>query len=65
MVLREGEKLKKKESGTVYVVRKVDDRGFVILSSEDGTKSALMHVKDVELYFSLIEVSVSREVEAP
>ncbi|HUL36564.1 MAG TPA: hypothetical protein VLW47_02685 [Thermodesulfobacteriota bacterium] len=65
MILREGEKLKKKESGIVYVVRKVDDKGFVILSSEDGSRSALMHVKDVDQYFSLIPVPASREVEAP
>jgi hypothetical protein len=46
--------IKKTESGTVYEVKKIHDKGFVILSSEDGSRTALMNMKDVDLYFTLI-----------
>ena len=52
MILREGDKVKKTESGIVYEVKKVHNKGLVILSSEDGSRTALMHMKDLDLYFS-------------
>jgi preprotein translocase subunit YajC len=59
MILKEGDKVKKTESGIVYEVKKVHDKGFVILSSEDGSRTALMNMKDVDLYFSLIPLCVT------
>ena len=56
MLLREGDKVKKTESGIVYEVKKVHDKGFVILSSEDGSTTALMNMKDVDLHFSRISL---------
>jgi len=54
MILREGDKVKKTESGIIYEVKKIHDKGFVILSSEDGSRTALMNMKDVDLYFTLV-----------
>jgi len=54
MILREGEKVKKTENGIIYEVKKIHDKGFVILSSEDGSRTALMNMKDLELYFTLV-----------
>ena len=54
MILREGDKVKKTESGIVYEVKKIHDKGIVILSSEDGLRTALMHMKDLDLYFSSV-----------
>ena len=54
MILREGDKVRKTENGIVYEVKKVNDKGFVILSSEDGSRNALMNMKDVDLYFTLV-----------
>jgi preprotein translocase subunit YajC len=54
MILREGDKVKKTEGGIIYEVKKIHDKGFVILSSEDGLRTALMNVKDVDLYFTLV-----------
>jgi hypothetical protein len=59
MILKEGEKVKKTESGIVYEVKKIHDKGFVILSSEDGSRTALMNMRDLELYFTLIKASVA------
>jgi len=59
MVLKEGEKVKKTESGIIYEVKKIHDKGFVILSSEDGSRTALMNMRDLELYFTLIKASVA------
>ncbi len=59
MDLREGDRVKKTENGMIYEVKKIHDKGFVILSSEDGLRTALMSTKDVGLYFS----SVSRSLE--
>ena len=58
MILREGDKVKKTESGIVYEVKKIHDKGFVILSSEDGSRTALMNMKDVGLYFTLVGASL-------
>jgi hypothetical protein len=57
MILREGEKVKKTESGVIYKVKKIHDKGFVVLSSEDGSRTALMNMKDLELYFTLVKAS--------
>jgi len=57
MILKEGEKVKKTESGIIYEVKKINEKGFVILSSEDGSKTALMNMKDLELYFTPVEAS--------
>lgn len=54
MILREGDRVKKTESGIVYEVKKIHDKGFVILSSEDGSRTALMNVKDLDVYFTLV-----------
>jgi len=59
MILKEGEKVKKTESGIIYEVKKIHDKGFVILSSEDGSRTALMNMRDLELYFTLIKASVA------
>ena len=53
MILREGDKAKKTEDGTVYEVKKIHDKGFVILSSEDGSSTALMNLKELDLHFTL------------
>jgi hypothetical protein len=60
MILKEGDKVKKKEDGTVFNVRKVHDKGFVILSSEDGARAILMNLKDMDLHFSMISSSVTK-----
>lgn len=54
MILREGDKIKKSESGTVYEVKKIHDKGFVILSSEDGSSTALMNLRELDLNFTLV-----------
>ena len=54
MILREGDKVKKPEDGAIYEVKKTHDKGFVILSSEDGSRTALMNSKDVDLHFMLV-----------
>lgn len=59
MILREGEKVKKTESGIIYEVKKIHDEGFVILSSEDGLRTALMNMKDLELYFTRVGASLA------
>jgi len=59
MILREGEKVKKTESGIIYEVKKIHDKGFVILSSEDGSRTALMNMKDLELHFTLVGTSLT------
>jgi len=53
MILREGDKVKKKGTGMVYEVKKVDYKGFIILSSEDGSRTALMNMEHLDLYFAL------------
>jgi hypothetical protein len=57
MILREGDKVKKTESGTVYEVKKIHDKGFVILSSEDGSGAILMSMTGMDLNFSLVGAS--------
>jgi hypothetical protein len=64
MIIREGDKIMNTENGVVYEVKKIHEKGFVILSSEDGSRTALMNSKDVDLHFSLISRSVEA-VEAP
>jgi hypothetical protein len=59
MILREGDKVKKTESGIIYEVKKIHEKGFVILSSEDGSRTALMNMKDVDLHFSPIDLCVT------
>jgi hypothetical protein len=54
MILREGDKVKKSENGTVYEVKKIHDKGFVILSSEDGSSTALMNLRELDLNFTLV-----------
>lgn len=55
MILREGDKVKKRESGTVYEVKKIDGKGYVILSSEDGSRTAMMNLKELDLYFMAVD----------
>ena len=59
MILREGDKVKKTESGIIYEVKKIHDKGFVILSSEDGSRTALMNMKDLDLHFTLVGARVA------
>ena len=54
MILREGDKVMNTENGIVYEVKKIHEKGFVILSSEDGSRTALMNSKDVDLHFMLV-----------
>jgi hypothetical protein len=54
MILREGDKIMNTENGIVYEVKKIHEKGFVILSSEDGSRTALMNSKDVDLHFMLV-----------
>jgi hypothetical protein len=54
MVLKEGDRVKKKETGMLYEVRKVDYKGFIILSSEDGSRTALMNMENLDLNFALV-----------
>jgi hypothetical protein len=54
MILKEGDKVKKREGGTIYEVKKIHDKGFVILSSEDGSSTALMNLKELDLNFTLV-----------
>jgi hypothetical protein len=60
MILREGDKVKKTESGIIYEVKKIHQNGFVILSSEDGLTTALMNVKNIDLYFSSMSPDAKR-----
>jgi hypothetical protein len=59
MILREGDKVRKTENGIVYEVKKIRDKGLVILSSEDGSRTALMNMKEVGLYFTLVKGSLA------
>jgi len=59
MILREGDKVKKTESGIIYEVKKIHDKEFVILSSEDGSRTAMMNMKGVGLHFSRISLCVT------
>lgn len=59
MILKEGDKVRKTENGIVYEVKKIRDKGLVILSSEDGSRTALMNMKDVGLYFTLVGASIA------
>jgi len=61
MILREGDKVKKTESGIVYEVKKIHDKGFIILSAEDGSRTALMNMKDLESSFTLIGASLAEQ----
>ena len=54
MILREGDKIKKTEDGAVYEVKKIHGKGFVILSSEDGSRTALMNLKELDLCSTLV-----------
>ncbi len=60
MILREGDKVKKTANGIIYEVRKIHHKGFVILSSEDGSSTAMMNMKDVDLYFSSMPPSIKQ-----
>ena len=54
MILREGDKVTNTENGVVYEVKKIHEKGFVILSSEDGSRTALMNSKEADLHFILV-----------
>ena len=54
MILTEGDRVRKRETGIVYEVKKIRNEGFVILSSEDGTRTALMSMEDLDSYFTLV-----------
>ncbi len=59
MILKEGDKVRKMENGIVYQVKKIDQKGFVILSSEDGSSTALLNVEDLGLYFTPVKNSLA------
>ena len=52
MIVREGDKVKKKETGIIYGVKEIRDEGFVILSSEDGSRTAFMNMGHLNLHFT-------------
>jgi hypothetical protein len=54
MILREGDKIMNTENGIVYEVKRIHEKGFVILSAEDGSRTALMNSKDVDLHFTRV-----------
>jgi hypothetical protein len=58
MILREGDKVRKTENDIVYLVKKIDPKGFVILSSEDGSSTALMNVEDLGIYFTPVRDNI-------
>jgi hypothetical protein len=58
MVLKEGDRVKKKETGIVYEVKKILEKGIVILGSEDGSSAALMNMKALDVYFVLIHAGL-------
>jgi len=60
MILKEGDKVKKIDNGVIYEVKKIHNKGFVILSSEDGLRTALISMKEVDLYFSEMFPAVKR-----
>jgi hypothetical protein len=64
MNMREGDKIMNMENGIVYEVKRSHEKGFVILSSEDGSRTALINSKEVDLHFSLISPH-GAAVEAP
>jgi hypothetical protein len=64
MIIREGDKIMNTENGVVYEVNQIHEKGFVILSSEDGSRTALINSKDLDLHFSLISRCIAA-VEAP
>jgi hypothetical protein len=55
MILKEGDKVRKTENGIVYEVKKIHEKGFVILSSDDGSHTALMSMNGLDLYFRLVK----------
>jgi len=59
MILKEGDKVRKTESGIVYEVKKIHQKGFVILSSEDGSSTALINVEELGLYYTLVGASLA------
>jgi hypothetical protein len=59
MILREGDKVMKTESGTIYEVKKIHDKEFVILSSEDGSSTALINLKELDLNFTLVGACIA------
>jgi hypothetical protein len=59
MILKEGDKVRKTENDVVYRVKKIDQKGFVILSSEDGSSTTLMNVEDLGLYFTPVRDSLA------
>jgi hypothetical protein len=61
MVLKEGDRVKKKETGMLYKVKKVDHKGFIILSSEDGSRTALMNKEHLDLYFAPVSACPAGE----
>ena len=61
MILREGDKVRKTENGIVYEVKKIHEKGFVILSSDDGSHTALMSMSGLDLYFRLVKGSPEEE----
>ncbi len=58
MILREGDKVMNTENGIVYEVKKIHERGFLILSSDDGSRTALMNSKELDLHFMLVGASL-------
>ncbi len=54
MILKEGDKVRKAESGVVYEVKKIHEKGFVILSSEDRSRTVMMNLQELGLYFTLV-----------
>jgi hypothetical protein len=52
MILKEGDKVRKIENGIVYQVSIIHEKGFVILKSEDGARSTLIDLRELDQYAS-------------
>jgi hypothetical protein len=61
MILREGDKVKKKETGMLYEVKKVNYKGFIVLSSVDGSRTALMDLEHLDSSFLLVSAGSTGE----
>jgi hypothetical protein len=60
MFLKEGEKVRGKENKVVYNVKKILTNGFVILSEENGPKTALVGMRELDLSFVRIPTRIIR-----
>jgi hypothetical protein len=60
MILKEGDKVKRKENEVVYKVKKILGDESVILSEENGPKTAWVGTKELDLSFVRVPAHVTR-----